>query len=104
MTNKVYAYAIGQKVRLWASFRSANVFADPSGEVTIMHRDPSGNEASEVYNGGAGNVVKSATGKYYLDLTIDEEGTWYWRAKSAGDLIGTKERTFICSESAFDSP
>ena len=98
------SYFIGQTVRLYAQFRQDNVLADPSGEVTIMHRDPSGNETSEIYNGGAGNVTKSATGQYYLDLTLDEEGTWYWRAKSAGDLVATGERTITVLESAFDSP
>lgn len=102
MTQTVNAYEIGQSVRVTARYIQNNVLTDPS-EATIMNRDPSGNEASQVYNGGAGNVVKLATGIYYYDLTLDEEGTWYVRAKGTG-VIATAEREILCRTSAFDSP
>lgn len=102
MSNPTKSVDIGQALRLWALYRQGNAFTDPT-EATIMHRDPSGNEASEVYNGGAGNVVKQATGQYYLDLTLDEEGTWYWRAKGTG-VVAAGERMITVLESGFDSP
>ena len=102
MPDTVKKVFVGQQVRLWANFTQEGALVDPS-EVTIMHRDPSGNEASEVYNGGAGNVVKSGTGQYYLDLTLDEAGTWSWRTKSA-TLIATYENQITVLTSYFDTP
>ena len=102
MPDVIPKFFVGQSVRLWGVFEQDGAFADPS-EVTIMHRDPSANEASEVYNGGAGNVVKSATGKYYLDLTLDEAGTWAWRVKGA-TITATYENQIIVTESLFNTP
>lgn len=102
MPDEIPSYFISQKVRLWANFTQDGDLNDPT-EVTIMHRDPSGNEASEVYNGGAGNVVKSSTGQYYLDLTLDESGDWYWRVKTTG-VVTAYERRIHVVDSYFDSP
>ena len=44
-------YDLGDQARLFALFEQDNVFDDPSGEVTIMHRDPSGNEVC-LYHAG----------------------------------------------------
>lgn len=102
MTQPVNSYYIGQRVRLWANFYRAGVLVDPT-EIYIMNRDPSGNEATEQYIGGAGAVVKAATGQYYLDLTLDEEGDWYWRVESTV-VITAGERRMHVYTSNFDTP
>lgn len=95
-------HAVDQKIQVWAIVRSDNVATDPT-ECSIMHRDPSGNEATEIYNGGAGNVQKSSTGRFYLALDLDEEGTWYLRVKTTG-TVAAAETSVIVNASGFDSP
>lgn len=102
MTATIESYFISQKVRIQVEVIQNNVLTDPI-EITIMNRDPSGNEASQVYNSGAGNVVKVATGLYYYDLTLDEEGNWYIRVETTG-VVAAYELWIICTESYFDSP
>lgn len=102
MPDQVPSFYVDQMVRLWVNVEQDGALTDPT-EVTIMHRDPSGNEASEVYNGGAGNVVKSSTGEYYLDLTLDEAGDWYWRVKTTG-VVTAYERRIHVYTSNFDNP
>ena len=98
----VLYFFIGQKIRIYARSTQDNVLTNPS-ECTIFHRDPSDNEATEIYNGGAGNVVREATGIHYLDLTLDEAGEWFLRTETTG-VVAAYERKLIVYESYFASP
>lgn len=87
-------FDVGDQVRLTATFTdTASAPSDPS-EVTLRHRDPAGNVAAEIYNGGAGNVVRDGAGAYHLDLDIDEAGRWYWRAEGTVTPRAAGERSF----------
>lgn len=60
--------------------------ADP-GEVTLAVEDPSGNV--DVYTYGAGEVIRSAVGRFYMDFVADEAGDWtvLWRTSGGGPTV-----------------
>jgi hypothetical protein len=63
------------------------VATDPSA-VTVRLRKPSG--AVLIYGwptvAADGILVKEATGKFYIDVLIDEAGTWYWQLTGTGTV------------------
>lgn len=78
-------YTSGDVVRVTATFTDlAGTETDPS-TVTVLYEDPSGNVTSKVY-GVDGEVVKSATGIYYIDITTDEGGVWKYRFEGTGTV------------------
>lgn len=95
------AYEVGDRVRLTATFTDEDdALTDPT-EVTIRVQDPSGNEASDTYNGGAGNVTRVSLGVFRLFVTIDESGRWHWKANGTGALVAAQERSFTVRPSEF---
>lgn len=97
-------YYTGQTVAVWARLTSQDVLTDPGTEISIMNRDPSGNEATEVYNAGAGNVAKDSTGVYYYNLALDEDGDWYVRVKTTGSNAAANEKRLHVLDTNYDSP
>lgn len=94
-------FDVGDRLRLKAAFTDeSDAGSDPS-EVTIKHRDPSGNVAMESYNAGAGNVVKDSTGNYHFDLDLDEPGRWYWRTEGDDSPEAAGERSFTVRGTQF---
>tara|TARA_Y100000310_G_scaffold345020_1_gene461228 strand:- start:5756 stop:6046 length:291 start_codon:yes stop_codon:yes gene_type:complete len=85
-------YDKGDVVRLQAEFVDGTTgeYSDPS-EVTIKHKDPSANTATLTLSGG--EVTKSSTGIYTVDLTLDEVGTWYWHAEGTVSPAAAGERS-----------
>ena len=76
------AFDKNDKPRLKAQFVSlGGALNDPSA-VTFKHKDPSGNAATLTH--AAGQITRESTGIYYLDLALDEVGTWYFRAEGTG--------------------
>jgi len=86
---------IGDAVRLWAVFRDIDgVQADPTA-VTLIVRDPSGNDAT-VSNSSAvagdvtaaatatGQTLADETGVYKADVTVDEAGFWQYEWTGTG--------------------
>ena len=62
--------------------RLTDQLADPT-TVTFIVRTPAGVETSYVY-GVAPEVIKSAIGRYYMDVQKDESRHWDIRAKGTG--------------------
>lgn len=98
---------VGDTVRFSVEFRDASdQLADPSA-VTFRWKLPDasgGTEASYVYVTDA-ELVKSATGQYYVDLAIsDDPGTWKWRWVGTGALGAADEGFVIVQPSEFDTP
>lgn len=78
-------FDIGDLITWAFTFRNTSaVLTDPSGGVVITVKDPSGNTSTP-------SVTNSSTGVYSVNVTLDEAGTWYARALSAGDLVGAAE-------------
>lgn len=91
-------YDIGDLVRITGTFtNSAGVVIDPT-TVLFKHKDPSGNKTTLTY-GVDSAVVRTSTGVYYVDLSVDEVGTWYYRWQSTGTGQSAGETYFIAQVS-----
>ncbi|MEK9736192.1 MAG: hypothetical protein VW239_02585 [Candidatus Nanopelagicales bacterium] len=95
-------YEQGSLVRATATFVNASdVNTDPT-TVTVKYRVGSDAAVSKVYGTDA-EVIKSATGIYYIDLTVGtSDGTWYVRWEGTGDVVAAVEASFGVKQSQFD--
>jgi hypothetical protein len=84
------AYDVGDGVRFKCSFKDLDDAAADPTTVTALIKDPSGNVETLVYGVDAA-VIKSATGIYYVDRTIDEAGIWRHRWTGTGALTVAEE-------------
>lgn len=94
------AYNIGDIVRVTAYFTVDAVATDPSSGPTCKYKDPSASVVSKTYPGDA-EVVKDDTGRYHLDITIDDSGTWYYNWSGTGAAQGAEEGSFPVAETEF---
>lgn len=93
-------YALGADVRCSVIFKNnAGTEADPT-TVTFRVRDPEG-EASEFVYVSDVEVVKSATGRYYVIVDANKHGTWTYRFESTGAVKAADEEQFTVSRSVF---
>lgn len=76
------AYDIGDVIRVTGTFTDADGTAIDPDTITCKVKDPSGNIASYTY--ADSEVTRSDTGVYYVDVTIDEAGDWWYRFESTG--------------------
>lgn len=93
------AYTLGSQVRLSATFEVNGVATDPT-TVTFKVRAPSGTVTTYVY-GTDVQLVKSATGVYYVDYTTAAEGLHAWRMAGTGTAVGAEEQQFVVRDSRF---
>ncbi len=76
------SYDVGDVARLSTAFTVSGVATDPSS-VALTILTPA--SASTTYTYGVdAQIVKSATGSYYCDLTLTAPGRYGWRWVSAG--------------------
>lgn len=94
------SYNIGDLVRVSVYITVNGVATDPSTGPTCEYQDPSLVEVSKTYPGDA-EVVKDATGRYHLDISVDEAGTWYYNWSGTGTAQGAEEGSFIVATSEF---
>jgi hypothetical protein len=91
-------YDIGDLVRIQGTFTdAADVAVDPD-VVTAKYKDPSGTIITDA------SPTNSATGVHYIDVPIDEAGTWYYRfagTTSGGALQGAEETFFVVTSGQF---
>lgn len=94
------AYDVGDQVKLTATFTNASaVAADPTA-VTVKTKTPAG--VTTTYTYGVDNeVVKSATGIYYILLTLATAGLWYVRFAGTGAIVAAAETSIDVMESNF---
>jgi hypothetical protein len=76
----VNSYDKGDNVRVTATFASGGL--DPTTVVAKV-RNPSGTTTTYTY-GLDNQLVKSATGVYYVDVNLNAAGTWWVRFESTG--------------------
>lgn len=89
----VNKYNIGDLVRATGIFTDSDgTQVDPT-TVTVYVKDPSSNVSELVY-GVDTDVIKSDTGAYYYDITIDEAGNWYYRWKGVGAAVAADQERF----------
>lgn len=85
-------YDVGDRVKIQGSFTDANgTAADPTA-VAVKVRDPSGNVSTYTY--ALSQVTKQETGVYYMYVTIDEAGEWWYRFEGTGAVIAADEMHF----------
>ena len=104
MPDQADEYDIGDTVLLKVTItNTAGSAADPSGEITFKHQPtPGAASSTEIYNGGAGNVTKTATGKYqFATAAKTESGRHRFSVTTEGDLIGYEESSFYVRPKLF---
>ena len=83
-------FDVGDLVRVTASFiDAAGSTADPAS-VYCKYKHPSATTGSFAYSSSS-ELGKLATGVYYIDISITEYGTWYyrfWSGSGAGQTAG----------------
>lgn len=95
------AFDVGDVVRCNGVFtNAAGTTVDP-GTVTFKVRDPSGDVTTYVY-GTDIEVVRTDTGTYHLDVTVDESGTWRYTYVGTGVNACAGEQAFFIVQSEFD--
>lgn len=91
MPSCLYDYVVGEMPRLAAEFRVGNTLTDPD-EVRFKYRKPSDIETRVLTYGVDAEIVHDSVGKYYIDLDLDEAGTWKYRFESDGvETAGQKQ-------------
>lgn len=92
---------VGDLMRCEGTFLDLDdVAVDPSA-VFFKFKDPSGNVTSYTYPTD-GELVKEATGLYYVDVDVDEGGDWWFRFFSTGSGQAAGEGTFWAEPSEVD--
>lgn len=97
MTTKIYD--VGDVVRCTATFSVSGTNTDPSA-VTFKYKAPSGTITTYVYGTDA-QLVKSAVGIYYVDVTVSAPGSYAYRFSSTGTGRAAAEGRFEASHSQF---
>lgn len=93
-------YDYGDQVRVTCTFTDLNgSAADPTG-ITFKWKTPEGTASSYVYGTDA-ELVKSATGIYYVDLPLNVEGVWHYRFEGTGSLVAADEGHLTVKNSVF---
>lgn len=93
---KIY---VNRPVRIKANFQIDGTDTDPT-DVTFQTLSPSRVEASYAYSDD--EVYRSGVGNYYIDVTPDEAGRWFFRWSSTGTgTIDVQEGDFLVKDSQF---
>lgn len=93
------AYDRGDSVRATATFTVASVNTDPT-TIKLKIRNPAGLVTTYTYLVDVA-LVRSATGIYYLDFTLDSAGTWYTRWEGTGTCAAVDETTVTVQQGVF---
>lgn len=92
---------IGDIYRVTISFVDENSAAADPTAVTFRFRKPDGTRTAYVYVTDP-EVVKSSTGVYYVDLSLDQAGVWTWRFEGVGgSAASADEDNFTVESSVF---
>jgi hypothetical protein len=92
-------YNIGDRIRLPADFHDlvTGALADPTS-VSVQVRNEAGTITTKTY---PTDIVKSAVGQYYYDLTPTLAGTWYVQWAGTGSVQKKEELALFVRGSNF---
>jgi hypothetical protein len=94
-------YDYGAEVRCTGTFKQGGTNADPA-VIKFDYIDPAtGSVVTYVYVTDA-ELVRSATGVYYVDLAAATAGDWWYRFYSTGTGKAAREKMFQVRTSQFD--
>lgn len=101
-------YDVGDQVRLYTPTVFTDIDDTPfdPAEVRFRYIDPSGNETTVSTEDVGNNIQNPATGSYYLDIEVDEEGDWSYRVEgwtldATPVRVGASETRFNVRDSVF---
>jgi len=94
----INTYDKSDSVRVQATFSVDSVNTDPS-TITLKVKNPAGTTSTYTYAGGT--ITRSAAGIYYKDITIDDDGMWYYRFEGTGAVVAASEHSFKVRTSEF---
>lgn len=87
-------YDRGNRVRVFATFRStAGAVADPTS-VRVRYRSPGSTLVTFTYSTSGTDVTRSSTGIYYADIDVEKEGTWVYQWDSSGQIRASADARF----------
>jgi hypothetical protein len=89
---------VGDVAKVSVTFTVSGVATDPS-TIELSVQSPSG--TTTTYSYAATSVTKASTGSYYKNVTLDAEGTWYWRWKGTGNATAADEGEIVVKPSVF---
>lgn len=93
------SYQVGDQVRVSVAFtNTAGTAADPT-TITLLVKQRQ--RAVATYTFAAGQVTKTATGAYYRDVDVTEEGIWDYRWVGTGAVVAAAEGSFNVPDSQF---
>lgn len=93
----INTYDKGDTIRLWAYFKVSNVYTDPT-TITLKVKDSDGTITTYTY--ALGQITKSSTGIYYKDISLNNDGLWYYRYEGTG-VAAAGEKSFEVRRSEF---
>lgn len=108
------AYDVGDKLRLGnhlgdnADDTAREAFTDITGSptdpttVSLELRKPDGTDL--VYNwptlsGGDGLMTQEGIGRFFVDVTLDQRGLWWWIYSGTGTVVTAEQGAFYCRRS-----
>jgi len=94
----VNTYDKGDTIRLKAEFKVSSVLSDPT-TVTLKVKSAVG--VTSTYTYGAGEITKDAVGVYHKDVSVDDDGVWYYRFIGTGAVAAAGEYQFEVRRSEF---
>ena len=87
------SFFVGQKPRFSMEFRLGNALADPT-IVKFIYSKPTDEDPTVLTYGVDAAVVRLVTGKYFVELSLTEAGTWTWRTESTGIVESADQGKF----------
>ena len=91
-------YDKGDLVRVTVTFSVGGVTTDPT-TITLKVKNPAGTVATYTY--ALAQIVKSATGIYYKDISVTTSGAWYYNFAGTGTVEAADENGFAVKASEF---
>ena len=91
-------YDKGDAVRLRVTFTVASVNTDPT-TVTLKVKNPTG--TTTIYTYALAEITKSATGIYYKDISVDDDGIYAYRFEGTGTVEAATEHKIKVRSSEF---
>ena len=94
----VNTYDKGDTIRLKAEFKVSSVYTDPT---TIVLKVKSASGVITTYTYALAQVTKLSTGIYYKDVSLTDDGIWYYHFEGTGTVAAAGEHQFIVRRSEF---
>ena len=90
-------YIVGQRPKFSFEIRDEHVLADPA-TLTFTFETPLSLITTTYVYGTDAELVKDAVGKYHVEITLTEAGTWLWRQESTGVVTASQGKFRVGAE------